>query len=690
MIAVVARLSARVPIRSLSGWLAVAVAFGCCWFAAYGIAAVTLAVLGWFRPVPVVVAAALLVVPIGALARPARAATAVAAATWAPVAVLVCVAGFGAVQYGYAGEHVLADRDPGVYVVTARHAAKTGELVVDARETPFLVDPDVTFASPGFEEDGRRGLLYPQFAHLLPVLMAPAAWVGGDELLFKVPGLLGVFGLLVFHAFASRVLRPWFAAMATIALAVNPLYVHFSRDAYSEIPALIAMFAGLVFLWDARPALDVRGAGAAGLLLGIATMARIDGFVGVVPLLAYVFYEAWRNRTQSRDEDRPTVLPFLGALVAGMATSTAIGLVDVRLRAPFYFADQRRNVISIAVGALVVAVLGTFAVVIAPRWRKSREVAGRERAVLADAAAALVVLAGLLLWFVRPLFQEFRVAGRPSYLERIFERIGWYIGPITLMAGILGLAVIVRALVQGRCTRSLPFVLLFATTTVLYVWRPQIRPDHLWVMRRFLPLTVPGFVLAASVLVEVLARSRRGHSETRRRLHLGVASALAVVMIGAPLLALRPIFTERHHVGMLGLTRRVCDEVGPHAAVAVLPNRRVIRGHADVHDDSAARPSILVGERSFGPTARTFCRVPVAFLPADATTDMVAALARRWAPRALFVVSGLPEPLDVLMPLVRAVSVAVETQEVEQTLGRRPDRRERYVYALYIARVPPP
>ncbi len=55
----------------------------------------------------------------------------------------------------------------------------------------------------------------------------------------------------------------------------------------------------------------------------------------------------------------------------------------------------------------------------------------------------------------------------------------------------------------ARKSRTLPFLLFFGSVTLLYLWSPKIFPDLIWMLRRFLPMTVPGLVLLAVVLLDV-------------------------------------------------------------------------------------------------------------------------------------------------------------------------------------------
>src|SRR5207302_1025237 len=201
--------------------------------------------------------------------------------------------------------------------------------------------------------------LYVQFLHLLPLTLAAGAWLGGSALMLKVNAILGALSLLMFYAFCTRLVRPLVALGATLALAVNFVQVYFARDAYSEIIAQFFLFAGLFVLWDARAAWDRRRGFLAGLLLGTTCLARIDSFVYLVPLSAYVFGEI--ALATGRERRR-----FALAVGAGVAGPAALGAVDLYWFSRGYFHLQSTELRGVALGVGAALVGGVGAVVLVP------------------------------------------------------------------------------------------------------------------------------------------------------------------------------------------------------------------------------------------------------------------------------------------------------------------------------------
>ena len=658
----------------LPRWLGLPLKVALYLFIAYGVSGVALAIVGWFRPAPVLAVTAVLTAGMLKLSRPWVGPSRGASWHWPSVLAVVFVLTFTGMQVRYSSEHVLLDRDPGGYVNTARHLASTGSLVVHARVGAFAEVRETTFEAPAFEEHGERGVLYPQFLHLLPVLMTAGAWVGENVLLLKVPALLGGLGLLTVYAFASRFLQPWWALMAMVALGLNLVYVHFSRDAYSEIPTIIAIFGGLFLLWEAIEDRHPGTALVAGLLLGMTVMARIDSILYLAVLAIWGAAAAIRLR---EDAFARRVLLAVGA---GVAATAALGLVDLWLRSPIYL-RALGDLVGALFGGLAVAGLAGMAILVfrhrlaGPAHRLWTHVA-RPVAILGVAA----VVALCLLAFVRPALQTVRypepvpyltviekqqhlpIDGTRMYTEHSLRWQGWYVGFWVLAAGVGGWAWTVGRVLRGHLFQLVPFLLLFSAITALYLWKPSITPDHIWAMRRFLPLTIPGLLLLATwVASELWARDL---------LAKGFALAIGAALVVHPLASLGPVITHRDQAGMLATTERVCETVGADGAIVFRGSRSLL----------------------YSQGLRGFCGIPVAMVPDEASIEELVDLAVRWSRhgRTLWL-AGAPSIsiTDVLPDANPIVIRSANSQFLEQTLDRRPSRLITLPFEIWLAPVAP-
>lgn len=662
---------------------------------AYALAAAPLAFAGLFRPVPVSVGTTaafglLLAVwrtrrsprdpaPTGTGASGAGGSGAggsgpvVAPSPWPWRLALLVALVSGAGNLVFSSEHVYVDRDPGAYVTTARWLADEGTFVIDADPEPFEGDARLRFKENAFEPEpgsgrGGRGELFPQFANLLPMLLAGAMWVGGTGFALLVPALVGSLALLVFYAFGRRLVRPWLACAATAALAANLVLVTTSRDAYSEPLSLLLVFGGLWMLWDARDRLDPARALVGGLLFGAACMARVDGLLLLAPLAGYGLVEAVRLRGALRPgDDRPQRGMYLVALGVGALVTTDLALANLVLRSPAYTAGLTDELALTGAVFMLAWAIGGFCVVAAWEGGLPSRVASRLRRSagwlaaaggLALAGFAVVVRPGMPAHGVEAVehiarlqrLQGLAVDATRTYDEQAVIWIAWYAGWPVLLAAILGWAFQLRRAVLGRVTRQLPFLLVFSTLTFAYLWRHGATPDQVWSARRLLPVTMPGVLLLACLAVEHLLRARPGG-----RMRPWAAAGFAAAMVAWPAFTLVPVAAARSQDGFQGGIGQVCEAMGDDGAALLL------RG-ASLED---ALPQAL----------RSFCRVPVAVAPTDLRPRELANLARNWLAegRTLHVVAGERSQVTALADTAIVAEVrVVGRRALAPTLEHRP------------------
>ena len=630
------------------------------WFTV-GLVAVLATILGFGTiGLALAIAGVLLPVPTLALGAVATVAMVVAVAPWQipgrhdrdtqlpAFLAVVTAAGATAFAIRHHAQHVFLDRDPGGYLLTGRWMATHHNLEFNARVGAFAQTSGLRYSSAAVFDRG-GGRLYFQFSHLLPTLLAEARWLGGDRLMFFAPAILGGIGLLSFYALATRFVRPWIALAALAALATDLVEMHFMRDSFSELPTQAVLLGGLWLLTrpgTPRPAV----AGFTGLLLGATVMARIDGplYLVAVPLALGAAVVAHRRH----DPGSRAGLVAFGWLTGAVMFAIALGLVDVRLRSEKYLHDLGSRVMLQYVGLALACAVVVGIAMWAPRlvaW-PARAMNGR----LPDLASA-VLAAGLLgAWFVRPRLQRTHDVAHPymvglqhidhvaidatrRYYENSMIWHAWYIGPVTLAAGIVGIALLAREVLRGRRGPTGVVVAAFLVVAAVYLWSPSIFPDQIWVMRRYLPLVIPGFVLFSFVVVDRLLDVRSASSPNARLAARAGAAVLLVAAIAWPVHTDWPVRGETTQRGFLGPVEQICRTIGPHAAVVVL--------------QGASLDQILPQ------TLRSFCDVPVAVRVFDPKVPALdppgfARLAQAWKRdgRTLFLIADTQARIDHIVP----------------------------------------
>jgi hypothetical protein len=619
----------------------------------------SLAVLaGQLRPVVVLPATALLLVP--ALRwLPRR--VPVRGDLWSTVAALALVVAWAVAGVRRAAEYVVVNRDPGFLTLQAlwltHHPA--APVPVGAAEAAAAATAGGSAGTEAFWL--QDGALLAQGNKMLPALLAVQGWVGGERAVLAGGVLIGAVALLAVLAAARRLVGPWWALVPVAALAASLPFLTFTRAAYTEPLTVAFGFGGLAVAQGAfRAGRAGRAAGVgphvlAGALVGAVAAVRIDGAVVVVGLaLGYLLAAA---TPLGRRDRRAAVRAALGAVGAG-AAMVALGMVDVLRLSPEYVREHAGQLTALlSASALVVVVVVALLLLPPGALRPLRRAAHAHRRALGVAAAAGVVLLGVLL-ATRPWWWQGRyfeagtglayavetlqaAAGQPldgtrTYDEQTLTWVTWYLGVPAVVLGFAGLAVLARRAVGRRDPAAAVVVAVLGVAAVFPLVRISITPDQIWAVRRLLPATLPGLLLAATVALAALAgrwprgapavpgverparhapASRAGRSTPSHPGPWGdarrvAAAGLALAVVAFPLTTWRPGASVVELSGRAAQAHAVCD------ALDDLGVDRVVWTHSSPFRYLA--------------TLRVLCDVEVVEFVAPPTTADLAAVRAAW------------------------------------------------------------
>jgi hypothetical protein len=655
---------------------------------AFGVVSLTLAVAGIDHSYLVFPLGAVAWIGLLALARPILVAPG-ASTPRAHLEAALAVVFVGGIVYWHArhaSQHVLINRDGGAYTNAGRWIAVHGNLRVVPNVGPFAHQASLIFKSAAITQNHDGSLSF-QFAHLLPSLLALAQRIGGDRLMFATPALLAGTALLALWVVAWRLLRyPFVALAAVVAFAFVLPEVSFSRDTYSEIPTQVVLFTALWMLIDRNVLRRPRLALLAGLFLGALQGIRIDALalkLGLPVLFAW----AW---IRSDEADRPPIVRSAVACGIGLIPGLVIGFTDVILRSHEYFVDLRSNLKLLAALMAASAILSIVAALVARKVRAPSTWSAARTNLVADVIAIGVAAAGLLAWFVRPRLQTMRgaasrfVAGlqgaaharvnpRRTYFEQSMHWMSWYLGPVVVAAGIVGAALLVRAILRTRQLGGAGLVAMLAPVSAIYLWKARAAPDQIWVMRRFLDSALPLLVLLAFGLVVALLRCvpRR----LPRFVPIAVALVIALFAIGYPISTTVHVRAMTEQRGDLAIVKDACKIVGDDGAIIVL------------HSESG------LADNAFPQTLRGWCGVPVATLVTKANVQAtLERLAAQWQTqgRHLWALAGNGVTMHDALPSVKAMSTPVASNGffLERTLLARPEHYTLEQLSFVLAQVP--
>jgi hypothetical protein len=226
--------------------------------------------------------------------------------------------------------------------------------------------------------------------------------------------------------------------------------------------------------------------------------------------------------------------------------------------------------------------------------------------------------------------KHIKVDGTRDYAENSMTWIGWYYGAVVVIAGVLGAAWLVLRFARTGKPALVAFLLVFLSSAVLFLYYPNIAPDQIWVMRRYLPIVIPGFVLTAAYVGHRLG--------VRGRATQAVAGVLVLVSFAMTYQTTRPLVRVRQAVPELAEVENVCANLPANAALLV---------SGELAD-------------TYAMATRSYCRVPVATLraPTQATLSTVAATAKAHGKTLVLLADNLaalppgtaaPEPISSLL-----------------------------------------
>ena len=638
--------------RATSGW-ETAVWVGTILLLSYSLVGLGLAAAGWFTPIPVIGGSLAVAVAVFVWVRPRILSDPppVRPHWLLTVAVLVLAAGSGIWNGAHHGEHLVAERDPGVYAATGLWLAHEGNLRVATPQGPFHDAPGVRQSAIGFSPN-TSGSLDAQFVHLNAVFLAGAVWIGPTKM-FMVPALLMAAALVLVYALGVRLGHPAGGAFGALALAVSFPFIYVARDTYSEPVALVLLLAGLWALTFVRRG-GVRPGIVAGALLGATCLARIDGYIPLIPLAGVISMDAV---VALRRGNRRRAWGFAAAWSA-MAVCATAGALEAWEFSRSYFESNLANRLPSMVAAIVAAtIVGGFVGRFGIRSRPQPESA--TSVVRWGFAAIALGVVGFLFWarYVRPNFAALRGAMTRQmttlqlgpWADTIsYFWLEWYLGPLLVAGGFAGLIWMTWVGLSQTDRGWLPAAGVGFATTLLYLYTPSITPDQPWATRRFVAVSIPLLLLAAGLGLAALARLRRPWS-------VALAGVLGAASLVAPARVTHHL--ESTSVGASLATR--FDEICAIAhqqpsAILVTPARSL----------SYTIPETLGG----------WCQVPVAGATPDITAAQIHALARSWHRRGrqlLLVATGATGFAHVMGRDVRIFGPTLEAPE--ETVDRVPE-----------------
>jgi hypothetical protein len=599
-----------------------------------------LLLVGWFKPVPVVLLWLVLTVvtvpyvwrripPVTGAPDLGTAGAGKAAPTprwtlWTLVGISIA---FGLFQAVYHSQFIIVMLDPASYMQFASWISKHGSLPIPQHAAAFGNATGVTYASAAFYQVGNT--VVPQFMAGLPMLLSLGFWAGGARIAVFFGPLLGAAAVFTFGGLAARLIGPRWAPFAALAIGITIPEQYVSRGTFSE-PLAQILFLGAVSLWIDTQRTD-RGpedagryrthwrshlrspahvlAFVTGLLFGITLLVRVDGPSDILLLVPYAALLVLQRHRH--------VL----ALIAGTVIGTVYGTVD-GFGLSFPYLKTNGQSVKYMVAACAFVTVATWAAVWWMRRRGRGLPVPGPRMIRYGTVLPFLIIA---IFIVRPYLE--RNWHALQYAPLSLHWVYWYTGLPVIVFGVIASSMIARRCLKGEAPVWVLPLLLFAWTITEFLLRPAITPHQPWASRRLVPAVLPGFLLLAIWLAAWLTRRSRvvrmvhvpAFLEKSPRVFVIACTAGAIFLppmagnFGLGLTSGGPLGVkfysdglalQRTYVGEIAAVNKICEAIPPDTSVLIADYTMM---------------------QQFGEAIRGMCGVPTAGVEAEGTANAIPA-----------------------------------------------------------------
>jgi hypothetical protein len=254
------------------------------------------------------------------------------------------------------------------------------------------------------------------------------------------------------------------------------------------------------------------------------------------------------------------------------------------------------------------------------------------------------------------------VDGTRTYNEQTLHWQALYYGWVTVAVAFAGYGVLLAMLVRRRRYELGALLGMGLPMSALYLWNCEVSPDQPWAMRRYVPVIIPLFLIAAAAAVRWAWRRTQG----RRWVIRPLVAAVVVYAVVFPFMVTWPMRHVREENGQLAQLNAICTAVGKDGAVV------------------EADPATIFG---YGQSVRSFCGVPAIGLPGASPRQLadVAAAVRAHGRVAYVLAQNAAlaggDPHDAF--------AVVHVQRWPNQIDKAPNQPDHQEYAVWLSRVDP-
>ncbi|MCB8920754.1 MAG: hypothetical protein H6662_04140 [Ardenticatenaceae bacterium] len=484
-------------------------------------------------------------------------------------------------------EFIIGGADAGVYTNLSASIVRQGGIVfddpvlagLDADLAPSLLRPvptqdgaDYYLVPAFFVTDVANGRITPQFYPLHPVWQAITYSLGGplpaqaSRASLLLTGLWALAGALAIYL-TVRQAAGWQAALlALLGLSINAVQVWFARYPTTEMLSQFWLWAGLwavgAWLSGRKPAQLWALLG--GVALGQFFLTRIDALF-MLPVLAVLGVWVWLRRQNGRAW-------FLLPLTWFIFHATAHGWW---LSRPYFLElstyglaiMRQQRMLLMAAAVLALLALAGFAYI----WQRYAQhgmayLRKGQRPLLGLLAITLLLLAAYG-WFIRPTLpaptgwvDSYSTNTLPNTNLENFVRLGWYLSPLGVALGALGIAWMVWR-VESKTAVLLAITLFYS---LFYLWNIRANPHQIYASRRYIMAAIPLFVMGTAVLITNIATFQNNQRYSWRN---ALALLLTLVWLGSTVWAARGFISQVDYKGIIAQLDDINNQLQPNSVL---------------------------------------------------------------------------------------------------------------------------
>jgi len=426
-------------------------------------------------------------------------------------------------------EYVLGNWDPGTYINSGAHLAKSGALLIHDRVLKEIPPSDrqlfyYTHLIPQRYEggmaiaDSEKAIVSPHFYHIYTVWIALFHSLGGLRFSLWVNVVFGLLALAAFSLASREIAGRKTAFLAALFMVLSASEIWSVRFPTAEIIAQFLIFSGLFCLFRYQS----EGRGFWAILAGVCfAEAFLSIFTAVVilPIIVLIFF--WRSWERWQRRDALFLIPLAAGLIH-------LYLQDITVCRPYV--ERQLGVLGsegLTPFLLVSSSVAFLLALVVARmfWKNATRQIQRlfQRSGFQIALNALLLCLFIFAYLARPMLSH-------SADARNLRELGWFIYPVSagrfyfplgLCIALAGALLFVR---EGFDQRRGSFFLIAMLTCPLFMYKKMIFPSYLWAVRRYIPIVFP-----ACIFFMAYAIRRLGSGTTRRTLAAGAVALILLV-----------------------------------------------------------------------------------------------------------------------------------------------------------------